>query len=192
MVPLALVLDALRRPGPRAWSPGAVGGAVAGLGAGLRGGAHQRLLVWQSAVRRPAADPLAPTAGGQRLRERLRQRRLPAHDPTLVAGSARRCLPLLAEEAERIRMGQGARRVDWTGCGVVSRARAQRWSLLAPLLVRAIRRADGVAVAVAARGGVAARRSGWRATRPGGADAMAATVVAALLAWATWSMVWRP
>ena len=75
---------------------------------------------------------------------------MPAGDLAMTVSVALRFIPLTAEELERIRDAQRARGVDFASGGVV--ARVGRWlSVLTPLVVALLRRADDLAAAMAER-----------------------------------------
>jgi energy-coupling factor transport system permease protein len=93
--------------------------------------------------------PLELTGGLERLLMPFRRIGLPAHELAMMITIALRFIPVLIEEAERLRKAQLARGADFSG-GPVRRAR-QLVPLLVPLFISAFDRADRLALAMESR-----------------------------------------
>lgn len=93
--------------------------------------------------------PLDLTAGLERLLNPFRRIGVPAHELAMMVTIALRFIPVLVEEAERLRKAQLARGADFGG-GLVRRVR-QLIPLLVPLFVSAFDRADRLALAMESR-----------------------------------------
>ncbi len=189
LVFITALLDVLLAPGVAQWHVGPLSVGRQGLREGLGAAARLTLLVLQSSVLTVTTDPLALSAGAERLLRPLRRIGVPAHELALMASIALRFIPTLADEAERIRMAQAAR-----GGDIDARGRARLRALLAllvPLLVSAFRRADELALAMEARGYHGEEgRTQWRRSHAGRGDVVAAALVGVLCAsvvWSTWS-----
>ncbi len=120
-------------------------GAHGGLFYGLRLAA---VIVTASLLTLTTA-PLELTGGLERLLGPLRRIGVPAHDLALMITIALRFIPVLIDEAERLRKAQLARGADFGG-GPLRRAR-QMIPLLAPLFISAFDRADRLALAMESR-----------------------------------------
>ena len=107
-------------------------------------------IVTTAALMTLTTAPLALTDGLERMLRPLRRLGFPAHDFAMMIAIALRFIPVLAEEAERIRKAQLARGADFSG-GLLRRAR-QMVPLLVPLFLSAFDRADRLAVAMESRG----------------------------------------
>ena len=94
-------------------------------------------------------SPIELTDGIERLLKPLRRFGFPAHEFAMMITIALRFIPVLVEEAERIRKAQMARGADFGG-GIVRRAK-QMVPLLVPLFISAFERADRLAIAMESR-----------------------------------------
>ena len=106
----------------------------------------------------------------------LRRMGFPAHEFAMMISIALRFIPVLAEEAERIKKAQLARGADFSG-GLLRRTR-QMIPLLVPLFLSAFDRADRLAIAMESRcyqGGEG--RTNFRELSFSRADLAAAVVV---------------
>jgi len=120
------------------------------------------------------------TRGCVRLARPLERLHVPIDEIGLVVTLAMRFVPLLQLEVRTIVEAQVARGVPFATGGLVARSR-NLVSVLVPALTGAIRRADLLATAMAARGFFpGAPRSEFRPLRLTPADAVAGGVVAAL------------
>lgn len=106
-------------------------------------------IVTVAALMTLTTPPLALTDGLERMLRPLRRLGFPAHEFAMMIAIALRFIPVLAEEAERIRKAQLARGADFSG-GLLRRAR-QMMPLLVPLFLSAFDRADRLAVAMESR-----------------------------------------
>lgn len=93
--------------------------------------------------------PLELTAGLERLLGPLRRIGFPAHEMAMMITISLRFIPVLVDEAERLRKAQLARGADFGG-NPLRRARALV-PLLVPLFVSAFDRADRLALAMESR-----------------------------------------
>lgn len=93
--------------------------------------------------------PMELTDGLERLASPLRRFGFPAHELALMVAIAIRFIPVLVEEAERLRMAQLARGADFSG-NPIQRTR-KLVPLLVPLLLSTFARADRLALAMESR-----------------------------------------
>ena len=93
--------------------------------------------------------PLELTNGLERLFNPLRRFGFPAHELAMMVTISLRFIPVLIDEAERLRKAQLARGADFSG-GPIQRARSLI-PLLVPLFVSAFARADRLALAMESR-----------------------------------------
>jgi energy-coupling factor transport system permease protein len=102
---------------------------------------------------------------------------LPTHDFVLMVQVTLRFVPLLAQEAERIAKAQASRGAEWgtRGGGLLKRVR-QAMPLILPLFLTALRRAENLALAMAARGYAGRGRTSRVVLRFGAGDALAVGV----------------
>jgi len=120
------------------------------------------------------------TRGCVRLARPLERLRVPVDEIGLVMTLAMRFIPLLQLEVRTIMEAQAARGVPFAEPGLVTRSR-NLIAVLVPALVTAVRRADLLATAMAARGFVpGAARSEFRPLRFSIADAVAGTIIVTL------------
>jgi energy-coupling factor transport system permease protein len=129
--------------------------------------------------------PLELTSGLERLLGPLRRFGFPAHELALMVTISLRFIPVLIDEAERLRKAQLARGADFSG-GPIRRAR-NLVPLLVPLFVSAFARADRLAMAMESRcyrGGAA--RTSFRELRFGRRDLGAGLAVLATVAGIWW------
>ena len=126
-------------------------------------------------------SPTELTDGLERLLNPLRAIGFPAHELAMMVTISLRFVPVLVEEAERLRKAQLARGADFGG-GPVRRARSLI-PLLVPLFISAFTRADRLALAMESRcyqGG--AGRTHFRELELGRRDLLAGLAVAAAAA----------
>jgi energy-coupling factor transport system permease protein len=93
--------------------------------------------------------PMQLTAGLERLFSPLKRLGVPVGELALMISIALRFIPVLVDEAERLRKAQVARGAEFTG-GPIRRARSLI-PLLIPLFVAAFERADRLALAMESR-----------------------------------------
>lgn len=120
------------------------------------------------------------TRGCIRLARPLQRLRVPVDEMGLVMTLAMRFIPLLQLEVRTLMEAQAARGVPFAARGLVARCRSLV-AVLVPALVAAVRRADVLATAMAARGFVpGAPRSEFRPLQFSPADAAAGAIIATL------------
>ncbi len=108
------------------------------------------LLVLGTALMTYTTTPNRLTDGIERLLKPLSLIRVPVHEIAMMMTIALRFIPILAEEADRIRKAQMARGADMESGGIIRRAKAMV-PIFIPLLVSAFRRAIDLAQAMEAR-----------------------------------------
>ena len=145
---------------------------------------------WRLAVLVTAASlltlttaPMELTDGLERMMSPLRRFGFPAHELAMMVTIALRFIPVLVEEAERLRMAQMSRGADFGG-NPVRRIR-KLVPLLVPLFISAFSRADRLALAMESRcyrGGV--NRTSFRELRFEARDLNAGLAVCATVACA--------
>ena len=121
-------------------------------------------------------SPTELTDGLEKLLNPLRAVGFPAHELAMMVTISLRFVPVLVEEAERLRKAQLARGADFGG-GPIRRARSLI-PLLVPLFISAFTRADRLALAMESRcyrGGV--ERTNFRELELGRRDLLAALAV---------------
>ena len=119
----------------------------------LRGtfmGVRLILLIFGPSLMTYTTTPNQLTDGLERLFSPLKVIRFPAHEIAMMMSIALRFIPILAEEADRIRKAQMARGADMDSGGPIKRAKAML-PVFIPLLVSAFRRAFDLAMAMEAR-----------------------------------------
>ena len=125
--------------------------------------------------------PMEITSGLERLFSPLRRFGFPAGDMALMISIALRFIPVLLDEAERLRKAQLARGADFGG--PVLRRIKNLVPLLVPLLVAACGRADRLALAMESRCYASgAERTHYRPLRFGRTDHLAAAASCGLVA----------
>ena len=80
----------------------------------------------------------------------LNKIRIPVHEIALMMSIALRFIPILGDEAERIKKAQTARGADFSSGGLIGRVKSLV-PILVPLFVSAFRRANDLALAMEAR-----------------------------------------
>lgn len=129
--------------------------------------------------------PMELTDGLERLASPLRRFGFPAHELALMITIAIRFIPVVAEEAERLRRAQLARGADFSG-NPVQRAR-KLVPLLVPLFLSTFARADRLALAMESRcycGGEG--RTSYRELRFRPGDLYAVLVLGSAIVLALW------
>jgi energy-coupling factor transport system permease protein len=139
------------------------------------------LLVISAQMMTLTTSPITLTGGIEQLLRPFGKIGFPAHELAMMMSIALRFIPLLMEEADKIRKAQMARGADFETGNLIRRAKAMI-PLLVPLFVSAFRRADELALAMEAR----CYRSGAHRTRMKALkfsilDARGAALVAGLL-----------
>ena len=121
-----------------------------GLLQALRMAIRLTLLVMGSSLLTYTTTPTALTDGMEQGLGFLKVFRFPVHEIAMMMSIALRFIPILMEEADKIRKAQMARGADFESGGLISRAKALI-PLLVPLFVSAFRRASDLALAMEAR-----------------------------------------
>jgi energy-coupling factor transport system permease protein len=109
------------------------------------------LLVSSAGLLTATTAPVALADGIEDLLSPLKEVRFPVHEVAMMMTIALRFIPTLGEEAEKITRAQAARGADFSGGGLLRRARSFV-PVLVPLTVGAFRRADELADAMESRG----------------------------------------
>jgi energy-coupling factor transport system permease protein len=173
-------LHALLTPGPPLWRvPGTDWTATReGLGLGAFFCLRLASVIVTASLLTLTTAPMELTSGLERLLRPLRRFGFPVHELAMMVTIALRFIPVLVDEAERLRKAQLARGADFGG-GPIRRARSLI-PLLVPLFVSAFTRADRLAMAMESRcyrGG--APRTSLRELRFGIIDLTASLVITA-------------
>jgi energy-coupling factor transport system permease protein len=174
-----LALHALVTPGTYLWAAPRFGLHVSreGLGSGAFFTARLAAVITTASLFTLTTAPLELTGGLERLLGPFRRIGLPAHELAMMISIALRFIPVLVEEAERLRKAQLARGADFGG-GPIRRAR-QLVPLLVPLFVSSFERADRLALAMESRGYRGGEgRTSYHELRLHGRDLVAALVAA--------------
>lgn len=142
---------ALMTPGAVVWYLPVIDQTITAEGLQLGGLLAVRLVVVVTAasLMTLTTAPMELTDGLERLASPLRRFGFPAHELALMITIAIRFIPVIAEEAERLRKAQLARGADFSG-NPIQRAR-KLVPLLVPLFLSTFARADRLALAMESR-----------------------------------------
>lgn len=187
LLAVTALLHALMTPGHLLWHLPWLGVKVTreGVDAAVLFSLRLAAVVTTAALLTLTTSPLELTDGLESLLRPLRRVGVPAHELAMTVSIALRFIPVLAEEADRIRKAQIARGAEFGG-GPVARAR-KLVPLLVPLFLSAFERADRLAVAMEARGYRGGEgRTHYRQLRLGRLDAVAALVTGLAIAAMAW------
>jgi len=121
-----------------------------GLERGAFFGTRLILLILGTSMMTYTTTPNRLTDGLERLMRPLRVIHFPVHEMSMMMSIALRFIPILTEEASRIRKAQMARGADMDSGGIIRRAKALV-PVFIPLLVAAFHRAFDLATAMEAR-----------------------------------------
>jgi len=121
-----------------------------GLQRGAFMGIRLVLLIFGTSLMTYTTTPNQLTDGLEKLLSPLKVIHFSAHEMAMMMSIALRFIPILTEEADRIRKAQMARGADMESGGVIRRAKAMV-PVLIPLIVSAFRRAFDLAMAMEAR-----------------------------------------
>ena len=151
LLALTLILNALLTPGQTCYEIplGAGRFTCEGVERGLFLVARLSSLVLGTSLLTLATSPLELADGLEALLRPFRRIGLPAHELAMTTTIALRFVPILVDEADRLRKAQLARGADFGG-GPVRRIRSL-FPLLLPLFLSAFGRADRLAIAMEAR-----------------------------------------
>ncbi|MFC1862411.1 energy-coupling factor transporter transmembrane component T family protein [Thermodesulfobacteriota bacterium] len=108
------------------------------------------ILIFCASILTMTTSPTELIIGIERLLRPLTIFRVPSHDIATMVSIALRFVPTLLEEIERIKDAQIARGADFTTGKILSRIKAIK-SLMLPVILSAIRRADELAIAMEGR-----------------------------------------
>ncbi|MDP6777104.1 MAG: energy-coupling factor transporter transmembrane component T [Candidatus Latescibacteria bacterium] len=174
LLALTLILNALLTPGKTwcelPWGAGRM--TLEGAERGLFLVGRLVSLVLGTSLLTLVTSPLELADGIETLLRPFRRIGLPAHELAMTTTIALRFVPILVDEAERLRKAQLARGADFGG-GPIRRVRSL-FPLLLPLFLSAFGRADRLAIAMEARCYQGDRgRSRYRTTSVGAMDALA-------------------
>ena len=150
------------------------------------------LLVCGTSVLTLTTSPIALTDGIEKLLSPLKKIRFPAHELAMMMTIALRFIPVLIEEADRIKKAQMARGADFESGNLIVRVKSMI-PILVPLFVSAFRRADELAMAMESRcyhGGEG--RTRMRELRFRLSDMAAALLMAAAIAAVAVLQRWLP
>ena len=120
-----------------------------GLRQGLFFGSRLALLIVTAALLTLTTAPIELTDALERLLKPLKRFGFPAHELAMMMVIALRFIPILMEEADRLRKAQWARGASFSG-GIVRKVKSLI-PLLVPLFLSAFRKADQLAIAMESR-----------------------------------------
>ncbi len=155
-----------------------------GLVQAIRMAIRLTYLVISSSIMTLTTTPNQLTDAMERLFSPLKVIRVPVHEIAMMMSIALRFIPILMEEADKIRKAQIARGADFESGRLIARIKSMI-PLLVPLFVSAFRRANDLAMAMEARcyhGGD--ERTQMKPLRYEGRDYIAFILLAAILAGA--------
>jgi len=109
------------------------------------------LLIWSASILTMTTLPTNLVSGIERLLRPLKRLGVPSHDLAMMVSVALRFVPTFLEEIDRIKVAQMARGASF-GSGPYIRRIRTALSLLLPIVLRAVRRADELVTAMEARG----------------------------------------
>ena len=122
---------------------------VEGMAEGALFGLRLAILILVASLLTLTTSPIDLTDGLERLMGPLRRFRVPVHELAMMMVIALRFIPLLIEEADRLRKAQISRGASFEG-GWIRKAKSLI-PLLVPLFLSAFRKADQLALAMEAR-----------------------------------------
>lgn len=170
------------RTGPVVWSAGPLSVTEGGLDWAALYSVRLTLLVLTGSLLLSTTTPTELTGAFSSLLSPLARLGVPVGPLALVLSLALRFVPTLGDELEGVREAQEARGGDLGGGGPVRRVRALV-SVLVPALTGALRHAQGLSLALEARGYDPSRpRTVWRRPKVRGADVAFALACVAYLA----------
>ena len=147
---ITIFFNMILTPGEVIWKLGFI--KVTKEGLVLAGTMAIRLvyLVIGSSIMTLTTTPNQLTDGLERLLRPLNKLHVPVHDIAMMMSIAMRFIPILAEEADKIKKAQMARGANFEEGNIIQRAKAMV-PILVPLFVSAFRRANDLATAMEAR-----------------------------------------
>ncbi|MDZ7697827.1 MAG: energy-coupling factor transporter transmembrane component T [Deltaproteobacteria bacterium] len=139
------------------------------------------LLIVTAALLTMTTSPSELISGIERLLRPLKWIGVPSHDVAMMISLALRFVPTLLGEIHRIRDAQAARGARLNHGPILNRLKAVS-ALVLPVVLSAFRRADALAMAMAARGYGGGKRTTMRELSLGRGDYVAMMVMAMLTA----------
>jgi len=134
------------------------------------------LLIWSASILTMTTMPTELVCGIERLLRPLKRIGVPSHDLAMMVSVALRFVPTFLEEIDRIKVAQMARGAVFGSGPLIRRTRAAI-SLLLPLVLRTVRRADDLVAAMEARGYRRGHRTYMKELTMGRADYVAMVVI---------------
>ncbi|MDI9469505.1 MAG: energy-coupling factor transporter transmembrane component T [Bacillota bacterium] len=148
---IALIANILTGPAPWFWQWGILRFSQPGMVTGLTMALRLCLLILTTQLLLTlTTTPILIADGLEALFAPFARFGFPAHELAMMMSIALRFVPTLAEEADKIMKAQSSRGADYDTGGVLARARGLI-SVLVPLFVSALKRADELATAMEAR-----------------------------------------
>ncbi|MDI9497530.1 MAG: energy-coupling factor transporter transmembrane component T [Bacillota bacterium] len=148
---IALIANILTGPEPWLWQRSFLRLSLPGLETGLTMALRLCLLILTTQLLLTlTTTPILIADGLEALFAPFTRFGFPAHELAMMMSIALRFVPTLAEEADKIMKAQSSRGADYDTGGVLARARGLI-SVLVPLFVSALKRADELATAMEAR-----------------------------------------
>ena len=147
---ITVFFNILATKGTVLWQWKAITITKEGLQRGAFMGFRLILLILGTSMMTYTTTPNQLTDGLERLMAPLKVLHFPVHEMAMMMSIALRFIPILTEEATRIRKAQTARGADMESGGLIKRAKSMV-PLFIPLLVSAFHRAFDLAMAMEAR-----------------------------------------
>lgn len=134
------------------------------------------LLILSASILTMTTSPTELVSGIERLLRPLKWLRVPSHDMAMMVSIALRFVPTFLEEIDRIKTAQMARGASFASGHLIRRIRTAT-SLLLPIVLRALRRADELVTAMEARGYRRGHRTYMKELTMGRADYVAMVII---------------
>lgn len=138
------------------------------------------LLILSASILTMTTSPGELISGIERVLRPLKAVGVPSHDLAMMISMAMRFVPTLLDELDRIREAQTARGACFKN-GPIFRRMKSTASLLMPLILSTVRRADALAIAMESRGYSRGARTYMRELRMGRKDYLAVLVVVCVI-----------
>ena len=147
---ITVIFNILLTPGKVLWQWGILHVTEEGLKLAGRMAIRLTYLVIGSSIMTLTTTPNQLTDGLERLLRPLNKLHVPIHEIAMMMSIAMRFIPILAEEADKIKKAQMARGANFEEGNIIQKAKAMV-PILVPLFVSAFRRANDLATAMEAR-----------------------------------------
>lgn len=147
---ITVVFNIFLTPGKVLWQWGILHVTEEGLKLAGRMAIRLTYLVIGSSLMTLTTTPNQLTDGLERLLRPLNKLHVPIHEIAMMMSIALRFIPLLGEEADRIKKAQMARGADFESGGLFQKVKSLV-PILVPLFVSSFRRAEDLALAMEAR-----------------------------------------